>query len=190
MKIRTAVALATVFALAGCGDDRSTATDAPAKDASAAATQAPAPSIAPAPTTPQAVDESKVAVLSDEEFQRAEWTRQACSLDTAGGLADGIVLTKGTPHVFSGYLVDDAQAPAGVFRLVLKGASHHAIPASTGWLRPDVAEFFKVPALSTSGFEFTTTLQEVPAGEYQAVFLIERGERLLFCESGKTVTVR
>lgn len=179
MTLHTTGCLATVLALAGCGGSK----PAPA----GAATTEAAPVVVAAPSAPQVVDETRVTAVSAEHLARAEWTRQGCSLDSVDGQADAIALDKGQPHVFRGYLVDDAQAPAGSFQFVLKGAASHALPATTGWPRPDVAEFFKVAGLSTSGFEFSTTLEAVPPGDYQVAFLIGRGERLLFCESDKTV---
>lgn len=183
MKLHLAVCMLALSTLAGCNG----ADPAPPR---VNAPVAQVPAVAPLPTVPLTVDEAKVASISADELAGAEWTRQACSLDSVDGSADVPVLHRGSPHVFKGYLMDDAKAPARDFQFVLKGASNHAIPATTGYARPDVAEFFKTPELSTSGFEFSTTLESVPPGEYGVVFVIRKGQRLLFCESEKKLSVR
>lgn len=136
------------------------------------------------------VDEASVGPLAEESLAKAEWTRKACSLDDVGGLKDAIVAKKGEASIWSGYVIDPIDTPAGDFSIVLKGATAIAIPAKTGAYRPDVAEYFGHPALETAGFRVSTTLQSVPAGAYSVIFVLNRDGRDYFCESGKEITVQ
>lgn len=135
------------------------------------------------------VDEAAVGPYAAEDLANAEWTHKACSLDDVNGLKEAILATKGKSSIWSGYLIDPFDAPAGDFLIVLKGATNIAIPAKTGAPRPDVAEYFGRPALGSAGFRSSTKMERVPSGTYSVIFVLKRDGRDYFCESGKEITV-
>lgn len=153
--------------------------------------EAPAAEATPVATIPasNAIDESTARSITAEALAAASWTRNACSLDMIDKGAPDVTLKKGQPHLFEGFMLDANGAPAGAFLFVLKGDASTALPVSTGQARPDVADFFKNPDLTSAGFEFTSTLSAVAAGDYEVVFVLERDGVSYFCESGKRLTV-
>lgn len=164
---------------------------APAPTASQTASSS-TPAQAPAADVPvavAAVDETKVVEFDAKVLTQATWTGKACDVKVPDGTTEKVV-TKGTANLLEGYVIDPSDAPAGAFDFVLKGEKSFQIPASTGAPRPDVAEFFKIPALETSGFQFTTTLASIPAGRYTVDFVMDRTGTKYFCESGKTLIVQ
>lgn len=189
MKYPVLVIAVLAGALVGC-EER-----APSQSASTSAAPAPAAAEAASPATsalkqPLAVDESKVSELDAKVLGEAAWTGKACDVRVPDGTTE-VTVSKGTASTLEGYVIDPNDAPAGEFDFVLKGGEKSfRIPVSTGWSRPDVAEFFKAPALETAGFQFTTTLQNVPAGRYAVDFVMDRSGAKYFCESGKTVIVQ
>ena len=141
------------------------------------------------PQTVAAVDEAKVVEVDTAALTKATWTGKACDLKVPEGTSE-MTVSKGGTNQLEGYVVDPADAPAGKFDFILKADKSFAIPASTGASRPDVAEFFKIPALATAGFKFTTTLANVPAGRYMVNFVMDRNGTQYFCESGKAIVVQ
>jgi len=170
--------------LAGCGNnDQQTPQTA---HSSAASTSTPA-----TPEVTTAVAEDKITPLSSDVVAAAQWTGAVCSLDTVDGdySKDQVKLTIGKPHVFRGWLLNAAKHPAGQFSLVLKGQENFEIPAQTGVARADVGTFFKDPALSDAGFNFSSTLAQVQAGEYHVIYTIKNFGHTYFCDTGKTLTI-
>lgn len=185
--MKQAILFAAIAAgmLAGCEGQAPAPAASQATPASASA-QTPA---AEAPTVVAAVDETKVVEFDAKVLTQATWTGKACDVKVPDGTTEKVV-TKGAANQLEGYVIDPSDAPAGAFDFVLKGEKSFLIPASTGASRPDVAEFFKVPALETSGFQFTTTLASIPAGRYTVDFVMDRKGTKYFCESGKTLIVQ
>jgi hypothetical protein len=181
MKHAILFAAMTVGMLAGCEGQ------APAPNVSQPATAA-APTQS-APATVAAADETKIGEFDATTLTKATWTGKACDVKVPDGTVEKVV-TKGSANLLEGYVIDPSNAPAGEFEVVLKGEKSFSIPASTGASRPDVAEFFKIPALATSGFQFTTTLESIPAGRYSVDFVMDRAGTKYFCESGKTLIVQ
>ena len=135
-----------------------------------------------------AVKEQDVAVLSG-----AEWTTKQCSLTLPGvpeSQAD-IDATVGGPTRLAGFFIDPSDQPAGAFEVVLKGEPiNYSIPAKTGWDRSDVADFFKMPQLVSSGYDLMVDLSGVAAGRYKIDYMVDRGGKKFFCESGKHLVVK
>ena len=180
------LALASVVALSACNGPA----PSPAPAASAAgAGKTAAPAAAAVNPPALVVVDGVIAELDPKILAGADWTAKGCSL-TAKGDAVEIQATPGVASTFEGYVIDPANAPAGDFLFLLKGEKQFGIPVKTGWLRPDVAEFFKTPGLANAGFLFSTTLGGVPAGRYEVNFMMDRGAVKYFCESGKTLVVR
>jgi hypothetical protein len=136
------------------------------------------------------VDESKVVPAAADILEKAAWTAKNCSLDSVDGATADISIAKPAPHVFKGFLIDQAGGAPGPFSIILKGAQNYEVPVSTGAPRPDVGEFFKDPALSLAGYEFSTTLDAVPAGNYEVWMLIRKDGHSFFCEAGKTIAIK
>ncbi|WP_132865706.1 hypothetical protein [Stenotrophomonas sp. ATCM1_4] len=128
--------------------------------------------------------------LNVSELTGMTWTGHACSLDMIDKGAPEGGVKKGVMHSFEGFVLDESNGPAGDFFFVLKGEAHSfALGVATGIERPDVGEFFKNPSLNSSGFEFSTQLKDVPVGDYNVVFVMERASGKFFCESGKSISV-
>ena len=149
------------------------------------------------PATPvegtTAVDESGVVPVTADAISSANLSGQPCSLDSIdGNFGPSVALEKGEPHVLRGWLASPGRAAAGKFELVLVSEGQgFGIPATTGTLRPDVAEGLQAPALADAGFNISTTLSSVPAGSYQARFLMAaEGGASFWCDAGKTIEVR
>src|SRR4249919_1334333 len=184
--MKQAILFAVIAAgvLAGCQGQA----PAPAATQTASPTSAQAPE-ASAPASVAAVDETKVVEFDAGSLKQATWTGKACDVKVPDGATE-TVATKGSANQIEGYVIDPSDAPAGAFDFILKGDKSFSIPATTGASRPDVAEFFKIPALANSGFQFTTTLANVPAGRYTVDFVMDRNGTKFFCESGKTLVVQ
>jgi hypothetical protein len=136
------------------------------------------------------VDEAKVVPAAADLLGKAEWTAKNCSLDSVDGVTGNISVAKGAPHVFKGFFIDETGGVPGPFSIVLKGARNYEVPVATGASRPDVGAFFKNPSLSLAGYEFSTTLDAVPAGDYTVWMLVRRDARSFFCEAGKTIAIK
>ncbi|RYE59288.1 MAG: hypothetical protein EOP20_05010 [Hyphomicrobiales bacterium] len=161
---------------------------------SAGAPTAVAPLQAPTETgareaSPEIIVDASIVELDPAVLAGATWTAKACAL-TSEENAREITARRGQPLVMEGYVVDPSDAPAGGFDVVLKGDKQFRIPAHTGRSRPDVAAFFKVPALAEAGYLFSTTFGAVPPGTYAVDFMLERAGIKYFCESGKTLVLQ
>ena len=178
-KIILVATLISTLPMAGCGHNEA---GAPAK-AQDNAVVASAASAASATTMP--VPKGVVTPLDSGVLANARSTGVACSLDTIDGnySKDLLALDRSHPHVFHGWLLDEAKQPAGEFSLVLKGTQDYAISASTGEIRKDVGEYFKDPALSAAGFSVSTDLSVVQSGGYDVIFVIQKSGHVYFCDS-------
>jgi hypothetical protein len=179
---RLAVALAALTFVAGCGDN-----GAPAAEVPRPTPTAENASLADAPTNvatkPVAMDAAALAA--------AAWTRNACSLNGVNATLSEFQADRAQPVVFRGYLIDETGGVPANFSLVLKqGTSLFTVPATTGVARPDVAEFFRNPALERAGFEVAVDASDLDAGAYEVKFLIDRGEQSYFCEADAGVALR
>lgn len=63
-------------------------------------------------------------------------------------------------------------------------------PCEDGLVREDVKEYFKLPKhLSASGFELTTTLQDIPVGQYGLSLIIQFGDSSYICDNGRKIII-
>lgn len=179
MKRLIIVMAITVCSLSACGERPPQAVSAPSASAGAASQANP----------PLVVDETKFSEFDVASLGKAAWTGKACDLKTADG-KPGITIVKGSQNVLEGYVIDPGDVPPGAFDFVMKGDKSFRLPVSTGWPRPDVAEFFKVPGLAAAGFKFSASFDAVPAGTYEVDFVINKADGTYFCESGKSILVQ
>lgn len=182
-KILVAFILISMLTLEGCGNnDQQTAAGAKSTAASVSTTAREVTSV---------VTEDKIQPIDADVLAAAQRTSDTCSLDSIDGnySKDQVKLAKGKPHVFRGWLLDEAKHHVGQFSLVLKGARNFAIQASTGVARADVGEFFKDPTLSDAGFNFSSTLASVQAGEYHVIYMAKNSGHTHLCDTGKTLTI-
>ncbi|GGY14385.1 hypothetical protein GCM10008098_01470 [Rhodanobacter panaciterrae] len=173
-----------MLTLAGCGNnDQQNAAGAKSTAASA---NTPA-----APEVTTVVAEDKIQLIGADVLAAAQRTGDTCSLDSVDGnySRNQVKLAEGKPHVFRGWLLDEAKHPAGQFSLVLKGAQDFEILVSTGVVRTDVGEFFKDPTLGDAGFNFSSALASVKAGDYHVIYMTKNSEKTYFCDTGKTLTI-
>lgn len=190
-RILISMLLGAVAFTSGCRDPNTVAGGQGA-DAKSAQTAAPSDSIAKAPEPGKAtpLQASEVVPISTQELSAAQWTRHACSLDEINGSPATVQVQKTGPVAFSGYVLDSAGVVPAEFSLVLKHADKSfKVPASTGIARPDVAVYFKNPALEGAGFNFSVDLSGLKSGTYEVVFLVGEGDTSFFCESGKRVDI-
>lgn len=173
-----------VFTLAGCGNNEQQTPSG--VHGNMVSTSSPA-----VPELTTAVAEDKIQSLGPDVLAAAQSTNAPCSLDSIDGnyFKDQVKLASGKSHVFRGWLLDEAKRPAGNFSFVLKGPHDYAIPTTTGVVRNDVGDYLKDPVLSGAGFNFSTTLTSLLAGEYHVTFVVQRDQKAYFCDSGKTFTV-
>lgn len=175
---RTLIALALVTLVAGCNKPT---TDGPA------VTTAPSEAEKPVKfeSTPLVVDAASVVEQDPKLIADAAWTTKQCVLTVPGDAAEMQGATSG-PTRLTGFFIAPDDQPAGEFDIVLKGEStNYRIPAKTGWDRTDVADFFKLPQLASTGFDANVDLSMVPAGKYKVDFVLDRAGAKHFCESGK-----
>lgn len=137
-----------------------------------------------------ASDALTVSEIDPALRQGATWTAKACSLTTEGG--DELTADEGSVKSFEGYLIGPDNEPAGSFDFVLRAQDGRAfkVATKTGSSRPDVAEYFKTPSLESAGYNFSASLDGLPAGRYAVDFMLERSGVQYFCESGKHLVVR
>jgi hypothetical protein len=137
--------------------------------------------IVPNPVSAQPADPAML-----ERLKSAEWTRHDCNLGTVDNAAPEAALAKAYPHMLEGFLLGSDGAVAGDFFVVLKGKSTvFTLPASTGKSRPDVAMHFKDTGLVSAGFQLGVSLADMPTGDYEVLFLMDKPNGWFFCESGK-----
>jgi len=179
------VAVGVMVSLSACNkadENKSKSEDAAPVETTGLTKDVASPAIAA--LTAEAITEYDASQLAS-----ATWTGKACDLKTPEGTTS-LDLTKGSELVLEGYVIDPADAPAGDFSLVLKGTPSYAISMTTGRSRPDVAEYFKVPALESAGYAARTMLEGVTAGTYAVSFVMIRDGQQYFCDSGKTISLR
>lgn len=182
-KILVAFILIGMLTLEGCwNNDQQTAAGAKSTAASVSTTAREVTSV---------VAEDKIQSIGADVLAAAQRTGDTCSLDSVDGnyLKGQLKLARGKSHVIRGWLPDEAKHPAGQFSLVLKGAQNFSILASTGVARADVGEFFKDPTLSDAGFNFSSILAPVQAGEYRVIYMTKNSGHTYFCDTGKTLTI-
>ena len=183
----TLLAMALVVAMVGCTEQ----TGAPISGTPAVTTT---PSEAAKPmtfqTTPLIVEADSVTAQDPALLAAAAWTQKQCVLTLPGDPAEFKASPSG-PTRLTGFKIAPDDTSAGAFEIVLKGeTSNYSIPAKTGWDRTDVADFFKMPQLVSSGYDLMVDLSGVAAGRYKIDYMVDRGGKKFFCESGKHLVVK
>lgn len=180
--------LASIWVIvAGCNraptDDSPSVTTSPSESAKPIEFQT-----APIEIRADAVAKQDVAVLA-----AAAWTTKQCALvikDATDSEVELVAASSGFTEM-AGFFIDPEDHPAGEFQIVLKGNnSNYAIPARTGWDRTDVADYFKMPQLASSGYHVLADLAQLPSGSYEVDFMVARDGVNYFCESGKRLIKR
>lgn len=74
----------------------------------------------------------------------------------------------GSTVKFIGFATDQPKGiPLPTFTLLLVGQQVWGASGQTGLDRPDVATYFKKPALAPAGYQLDVSLSKLPAGRYQ-----------------------
>lgn len=85
------------------------------------------------------------------------------------------------PVTFSGFGFDPvAKAPGAAVEIVIDGVAH---PTTYGHARPDVAQYYKAPALVNTGFTATLPTGSVKPGRRQAVVRVVSADRTSYFDS-------
>ncbi|HYG07194.1 MAG TPA: hypothetical protein VD865_12430 [Stenotrophomonas sp.] len=137
----------------------------------------------------EVADEQALSSLPVGEVDGWSWSGRACDIALPPGVA-ALKMTNGKRQEFNGFVVGPDQRPAERLQLVLRGQKDFALPITRRTSRPDVAEYFKAPALENSGFAVSSTLAEVPAGEYRLFFGMAYDEKNFLCDSGKQLVLQ
>lgn len=174
--------LFTAVALVGCGQSGGDNASKPkaAEQANAAA-----------PEVTKALADDAVQAISVQALAAVKPGTAACAFDSVDGSysAAGTRLDRSNPHVFRGWALTEDKHAAKAIEFVLKGANNFAINAKTGVDRQDVGSQFKDTSLDNAGFNFSTTLKTVPAGDYHVLLVTKLGDVSYSCETKKSVTV-
>jgi len=158
------------------------------------------------PTSPSSVMAAPSTASQSSQFVEdtaasstaATRTIDVCSLENVISVSDGAQhpgdaansykVSKGVAYKLIGFATDKAAARVpGKIKLVLSGAKRFVRDAETGGDRPDVAEYFKVPAFSHAGYQVDASFDLVPAGTYDVVIL--ETDASAMCPTHQTLTV-
>jgi hypothetical protein len=174
--------LVVASSLAACGQSDNGGAPKPEV---AAATKISAPEM-----TDQLADNA-VQPISAQALEEVKPGTAACAFDSVDGNYSPakVSLDKSTAHVFRGWaLGEDKRVPKAV-NFVLKGTDSFEISVKNGVDRPDVGSYFKDPSLNGAGFNFSTTLNAVPAGVYHVLLITQLEGVSYSCETKKNITV-
>lgn len=121
-----------------------------------------------------------------------------CSLENVISVSDGsnhpgtsansYQVTRDAAYKLIGFATDKEAGRVPVkIKMVLIGARTFALDAVTGRDRPDVAKFFKIPALHDAGFQVDASFDQVPVGSYD-VSILEMDSNTI-CPTHQTIKV-
>ncbi len=148
------------------------------------------------PNTPaRPATSGSAAALSVQPFSGtipAPFTSTQCSLDTINGqpALSARPVAAGATVAFRGWAGNGQGHPADGFVLVMKGPQNaYAVTLHPDVNRPDVASALHAPAMAASGFDFSVTLDKMPAGAY-ALYVVDPSDGAMDCNVQRTLTVR
>ncbi|MGS1121653.1 hypothetical protein [Rhodanobacter sp. UC4436_H3] len=176
--------LVVAGAFVGCG--QSVGDNAPAANVAAGSG-----SVAVVQETTESLPGSAIQPMSAQSLSEIKMGTSPCSFDSVDGnySKTEAKLDRSNSHTFRGWALTENMQVVKDVKFVLKGTDSFSIMAKTGTERPDVASYLKDANLSSSGFNFSTTLESVPAGVYQVLLVTRFGEVPYACETKKSVTV-
>ena len=104
------------------------------------------------------------------------------------GSKNNYAVKRGTAYKLIGFATNSetSTVPKSIV-ILLVGAESYGISATTGLERPDVATYFKIPALASAGYQIDAGFDAVNPREY-AVFVLDEKERIV-CPTHQTITV-
>jgi hypothetical protein len=184
--------IAAMLLLAGCGNGGDSQTQASAP-APAASSQASASKVEAAQHVGQFAEDGTLSSLAGLK------TISVCSLENVVSTSDGaqnpgdapnsFKVKKGASYKFIGFATDVAQArvPAKIKLVLSGGAKNFSRSTETGGSRPDVAAYFKQPALANAGYQLDAVFDQVPAGTYEVV--VVDAEANAACPTHQTLVV-
>ena len=149
------------------------------------------------PSVPVAAKAQFSASKENSQSLAAMKAAGTCSLEnvvttadnsTNHGSKNNYAVRKGKAYKLIGFStnVEKGAVPKSIVMLLV-GAESYAINATTGLERPDVATYFKVPALASAGYQIDAGFDVVNPGEY-ADFVLDEKERIA-CPTHQTITV-
>ena len=176
--------------LASCSEQGTTSAPAAAGDAPAAAVRASVPAEA----------QFKAAADTAEALKAMTQTG-ACSLENVVNMADNSLNPGDVPNSYKvgtgnaykmiGFATNvDAGTVPKTIRIVLSGAQVYSIDSVTGSERPDVATFFKKPALANAGYQADAAFDDVAPGEYSVLLIETDGPAPIACPTHQTITIK
>lgn len=189
LRISSLVLVSTVLLLGGCGER-------PAQPATGAAPPPASSNSAVSPATgPQFEAANDAATLTGLE------ARGTCSLENVVDLGTQAPSPGSEPNTYKvgrtatyrliGFSTDSAAGVVpGDVLLFLHGAGQsYSIKASEGLERPDVASFFKKPALANSGYQADAGFSNVQPGAYEVFAVNAFGDTRVLCPTHQTLVV-
>lgn len=128
------------------------------------------------------------STLGPGRLQEARPSPDLCSFDSVDSqyFQGTLNVDRSRPIRLRGWLGVPGPRPASEFQLILSSESATLfVPARTGVPRPDVAEYFSVPAMGTAGFEVLADLASVPTGTYSVLLLADDQGGAIVCDTEK-----
>jgi len=167
------------------------------------ADQAAAPGTATAPVARAAVPESaQFKPTTEVEALQALAASGTCSLENVVNLSDNTpspgtepnsyVAARVVPYKIIGFATDsEAGTVPTTVHVYLHGKEvSYSLPAQVGLDRPDVAQFFKKPALAKAGYQADAAFDDVTPGVYEVSLIKGEGTARELCATHQLLTVR
>jgi hypothetical protein len=140
-------------------------------------------------------------IVSDETIEKIAERKKfgTCSLENVVTIADNATnfgaknnytVKKDATYKLIGFVTDiEKQETPKTIRMILVGKNSYSFDGVAGLDRPDVATYFKVPALSTAGYQIDGNFSDVIAGEYSVYILNHDSAEHIACPTHETITV-
>lgn len=183
-KVLIAPMLVVMVALVGCG--QSAGDQAPGANATVKSE-----STSPVEEATESLSGNAIQPMSAQALAELKPGTAPCSFDSVDGnySKTEAKLNRSSSHTFRGWALAENMHVVKDVKFVLKGTENFSAVAKLGTERPDVASYLKDANLSSSGFNFSTTLESVPAGVYEVLLVTQSGDAPYACETKKSVTV-
>lgn len=144
---------------------------------------------------PEAGTAAGQAVATVTPFPRTVPTNPGntqCALDLVNDQPAGqaAAISNGSTVIFGGWAGNGQGQAANRVALVLKGADHaYSVPITINVARPDVAKALNSAGMANSGYNLSTTLNGVAAGNY-SLYVVNPSDASADCDLHRTLKVQ
>ncbi|BAO87199.1 hypothetical protein [Caballeronia cordobensis] len=115
-----------------------------------------------------------------------------CSLDSVNGQpapTSTLRVSRQAPLRVAGWAFNDVRMPDETNFVLATSAVQYRAPVARRTLRPDVAEYFKIPSLVDAGYDGDLNLQGVPNGTYDVYILMRIKTAVTMCHPGQKLQI-